>query len=387
MKKLRDFVGTHQGVLLNALQLATCGFYLRRLGFPLETESRPLEPRDEHLQPRDEHLQPCDDKATPGILISHQFFYSLGLPTQENAISADQWRGMFHPDDWPTADAVYRQADQASLAPSQRSDGSTSPLGQPLLGLGHTQITYRLRRGDGSYRYTAESGQIIQPDNDGVCYWLGVLADVDQQHRFESELESSERRFRELFTRSPSGMLLVDADACIRVANSAAETIFGYGPGEMEGQPIENLVPQARRLRHAQHRKRFENERVNRRMGEGHEFPGVRRDGREVIVEVALTRLQLDGDDLILASVVDVSARVEARNRLRWAVDVGQVGFWELDFVAATGASETLLLQQLGMDQPWTNISEFLAEVHPDDVEPLRESFTKFLASDDTLHE
>ncbi|MEM9828689.1 MAG: ATP-binding protein, partial [Planctomycetota bacterium] len=114
---------------------------------------------------------------------------------------------------------------------------------------------------------------------------------------------------------------------------------------------------------------------------------GVRRDGREVIVEVALTRLQLDGDDLILASVVDVSARVEARNRLRWAVDVGQVGFWELDFVAATGASETLLLQQLGMDQPWTNISEFLAEVHPDDVEPLRESFTKFLASDDTLHE
>jgi len=49
--------------------------------------------------------------------------------------------------------------------------------------------------------------------------------------------------FGQFFAAARQAMLLVDATGEIRHANARAEILFGYGPGELPGQPAENVFP------------------------------------------------------------------------------------------------------------------------------------------------
>ena len=54
----------------------------------------------------------------------------------------------------------------------------------------------------------------------------------------------------EILQSSADAQILSGADGRIRVANSQAERLFGYGPGELDGKPIEILIPGDFRERH-----------------------------------------------------------------------------------------------------------------------------------------
>lgn len=49
---------------------------------------------------------------------------------------------------------------------------------------------------------------------------------------------------------SPSGMLAVDASGTILLVNREVERLFGYGRDELNGRPVELLVPEHFRGRH-----------------------------------------------------------------------------------------------------------------------------------------
>ena len=98
----------------------------------------------------------------------------------------------------------------------------------------------------------------------------------------------SEEYFRTVFETAPSGVLAVDASGRIALLNAQAERMFGYNREELIGKPVEVLVPQRFRGRHADLRKRdAANPRI-RPMGTDRSFLGVRKDGSEFPVEVGL---------------------------------------------------------------------------------------------------
>lgn len=49
--------------------------------------------------------------------------------------------------------------------------------------------------------------------------------------------------FSQLFEASPSAMLIVDGERQIEHANAQAESLFGFGPSQLEGRPVEALFP------------------------------------------------------------------------------------------------------------------------------------------------
>ena len=51
-------------------------------------------------------------------------------------------------------------------------------------------------------------------------------------------------RFEQLFKLSPDAIFITNSQGVIEDANEVAETMFGYSPGELRGQPIESLVPE-----------------------------------------------------------------------------------------------------------------------------------------------
>jgi hypothetical protein len=115
---------------------------------------------------------------------------------------------------------------------------------------------------------------------------------------------------------SPSAIVAVDERGAISYVNPQAETTFGYTAAQLMGQPIEMLVAQRGRRKHAAHRERFTSHPVARPMGIGLDLAGRRSDGSEFPVEISLSPVQTTDGLQVFATVVDISARKAAEMAL-----------------------------------------------------------------------
>src|SRR5204863_2976193 len=91
---------------------------------------------------------------------------------------------------------------------------------------------------------------------------------------------------------SPHGMLMVDPAGRVVLLNREIERIFDYGRDEILGKSIEMLVPMDVRDRHPEMRKSFHSAPLTRRMGAGRDLFGLRRDGSQIPVEIALNPIE-----------------------------------------------------------------------------------------------
>ena len=113
-----------------------------------------------------------------------------------------------------------------------------------------------------------------------------------------------------ILNTSAEATIISDHLGNIRVANEAAEELFGYGRGELIGQSIEVLVPEAQRARHASLREHFAAAPRSRPMVSGLELYGQRKDGSEFRLEIALNPIETQ-DGLIVTSTVREISRTD----------------------------------------------------------------------------
>lgn len=121
---------------------------------------------------------------------------------------------------------------------------------------------------------------------------------------------------RTLFDAAPDAQVAVDKSGIIRLANPRVTALFGWDVDEIEGQPVEALIPpRYRRVHRDKHRPGFMQEPVAKPMGLGRVLDGLRQDGTEFPIEIALNATA--GGELAIATVRDVAAwrrPVEALN-------------------------------------------------------------------------
>src|SRR5207237_5429227 len=127
-----------------------------------------------------------------------------------------------------------------------------------------------------------------------------------------TELKLAEEKFRLVIYAAPNAMIMVDSAGVISFANAPAATVFGYSLSELIGRPIETLIPERFRDRHAGYRKGFHSEPSSRAMGAGRDLFGRRKDGSEFPVEVGLNPIRTAQGLFVLASVIDSTGRKQA---------------------------------------------------------------------------
>jgi PAS domain S-box-containing protein len=120
----------------------------------------------------------------------------------------------------------------------------------------------------------------------------------------------AESTFRNVLNAAPDGMLVVDEQGHIMMANVEAEDLFGYTRDELMGQKVELLVPDRVRAHHTKHRANFWRAPSKRPMSQGMKLAGRRKDGVEVPVEIALSPLKTDTGQVIIVSIRDISERL-----------------------------------------------------------------------------
>jgi len=130
-------------------------------------------------------------------------------------------------------------------------------------------------------------------------------------------LGGGEARFRRLLESTPDGVVMVEADGRILLANPQALRMFGYTAQELLGQPIEVLLPIRLRARHRGNRSDHFAGFRTRPMGSGLELAGLRKDGSEFPVDVSLSPMESDDGHVATAFIRDMSERRASEAMLR----------------------------------------------------------------------
>lgn len=156
------------------------------------------------------------------------------------------------------------------------------------------------------------------PNNDMASNAGNLAAIGDSKTRLRRQL--GDDSFRRVVEWAPSAMVMIDQNGIIVLANAQAEEMFNYNRQTLIGQPIEILVPERFRNHHAMYRSSFFGDLKPRPMGAGRDLAGCRADGSEFPVEIGLNPIDTEAGTMVLASIIDITERRRAQQRLEDAL-------------------------------------------------------------------
>lgn len=130
---------------------------------------------------------------------------------------------------------------------------------------------------------------------------------------------------------APNGVVMIDGSGRIVLVNAELERMFGYSRAELLDRPIEKLLPERFRATHIGMRTGYWQEPRPRAMGAGRELFGLRADGAEFPLEIGLNSIDTVRGTMVLASIVDISARKRVESSFRNIVDAAPYGMVIVD--------------------------------------------------------
>ena len=125
--------------------------------------------------------------------------------------------------------------------------------------------------------------------------------------------------FEVLFHAYPDALVVTDGAGTIVLANEAATQLLGYTAEELVGANVDMLVPTAARGSHASHRLGYVANPFPRPMGSDAQLVARRRDGSEVVVEIALSPLRSGEAQYVVAAIRGIADFPRVKEALRRA--------------------------------------------------------------------
>jgi PAS domain S-box-containing protein len=148
----------------------------------------------------------------------------------------------------------------------------------------------------------------------GQKYILQTAQDITERKRGEKALRDSEERFSKAFHKSPFGMNITRwRDGAILDVNDAWLNLLGWTREEILGRTTAEFPFYARPEDRTWVRERITKDEVSGDM----ELHLVRKDGAELVVDVATTIIDVQGERCILGVLNDITERKQAENALR----------------------------------------------------------------------
>jgi diguanylate cyclase (GGDEF)-like protein/PAS domain S-box-containing protein len=148
--------------------------------------------------------------------------------------------------------------------------------------------------------------------------------DIAAKTNLAQEPDVNASRYRALVDLAYDAIVTMDQQHNITLFNRAAENLFGYSSAEVLGRPIVTLLPEKFRAGHPQKVQQFADsyqpslrQATPPRMDESNSVYGLHRDGSVIPVEIAVSKIDLNGGTEFMAVVRDITDRARLMDLLK----------------------------------------------------------------------
>jgi PAS domain S-box-containing protein len=160
----------------------------------------------------------------------------------------------------------------------------------------------------------------------GERKFTGMLHDLTERMRLDSELRASEARWRAIVQSAVDGIVVIDAHGRIEAFNAAAERLFGYAESDLIGRNVNVLMPSPYQGEHDIYLARYLATGAKKIIGMGREVTGLRRDGTTFPLHLSVGELTVNGERKFTGILHDLSVRVQMEEQLREQASLVRLG-------------------------------------------------------------
>lgn len=187
-----------------------------------------------------------------------------------------------------------------------------------------------------------------------------------------TERKKAEDQFRLVVESAPNAMVLVDQRGKIALINKQTESLFGYERQELIGQRVEVLIPDRFNERHPEFRRFFFAAPQTRSMGAGRDLYAMRKDGKEIPVEIGLNPIETTDGAMVLASIIDISERKIREESIKKQIELESKNK-ELEQFAYIASHD--------LREPLRTISNYIQVLEEDHLTDNSDDATKYMNS------
>jgi PAS domain S-box-containing protein len=156
----------------------------------------------------------------------------------------------------------------------------------------------------------------MKNSDDLVIGFLFIAQDITERKKLEEiqvqyldKLRQSEAQKSAILECSPDAIIIMNQDGNFIEFNPAAEKIFDYQRSEVIGKKVSSLImPAVHRARHDEGMKAYMKSGKSAILGRRIVVPGMKRDGSEFPLEIAVIPFDLDDEQYFLAYARDTSS-------------------------------------------------------------------------------
>ncbi len=165
--------------------------------------------------------------------------------------------------------------------------------------------------------YQTEPASPSQREHELIRQFTQIAGVAIERAQSDASLQQSEARKAAMLDAALDGIVTIDHEGRITEFNPAAERTFGYREHELLGRPMADaIVPPSMREQHRQGLARYLAGGGAQVLGKRLEMTAMRADGSEFPVELAITRIPLEGPPSFTGFLRDISARKQAEEEL-----------------------------------------------------------------------
>lgn len=158
---------------------------------------------------------------------------------------------------------------------------------------------------------------IFSPSTNAITRLMVTCIEITDKKMLEKQLADVGQRFEAVVETAYDGIISIDEQQNIKLMNSAAKQIFQTTGQELTGQPLTTLIPQRYRTIHTNYVNGFQESTIDARpMASSAAVIGMRSDGTEFPLEVAISKINVGGRIEMTAVIRDISERARLMDEL-----------------------------------------------------------------------
>jgi len=184
---------------------------------------------------------------------------------------------------------------------------------------------------DGSANHWIVKTAAMRDDDGEIIGAMEMSLDITHRKELENRLAQSEKKYYAIFNNIPNPVFVLDAETlAILDCNGSVGMVYGYCAEELLGLPFSDLFPEQERQRHGGAVRRCE------------DIPRARhlnKRGEPFFVQIQLSPAEYEDRRVLLATVGDITDRLEAERQLpvEEAVEIAKAVANALDFAHRKG--------------------------------------------------